>query len=199
MSNQISWWPGGKIQTKHVADGAIGNTQIGADAVTGAKIADDAVDTEHLAADAVDSAALDPTILKRTTGTIAAASVRTLNATPVSVIAAPGANKFTQVVSCRWFLDFATTGYDAAASGDSLVLKYTNGSGAEVVDSVAGDAIGAATADYHVVVDAVPEVIPVANAAIVAHVNTGEWYSAAGDSPLKYEIYYRTVPVDPTA
>lgn len=132
----------------------------------------------------------------RVTGTIAAAAVRTLNATPVTLIAAPGAGKYIEVDRVHWFLDFGTAAYDAAASGDTLEAKYTNGSGSAVVDAVAGNAIGSASADYHAVVRAVPEVVPVANAAIVAHINSGEWYAAAGDSPLKYEISYRIRTLD---
>ena len=132
----------------------------------------------------------------RFTGTIAFAAVRTLNATPVTMIAAPGAGKYIEVERVHWFLDFGTAAYDAAASGDTLVARYTDGSGTAVVDAVAGDAIGAAAADYHTLVRAVPEVIPVANAPIVAHINVGEWYSAAGDSPLKYEICYRVQTLD---
>jgi len=125
--------------------------------------------------------------------TIATGDVATMNATPVEVIAAPAAGKAHIVESCRWFLDYATTAYDAAAAGDTLVLKYTDGSGAAVVDAVAGDAIGAASADYHTIVRPVAELIPVAAAAVVAHINTGEWYGAAGDSPLKAQVVYRTV------
>ncbi len=127
----------------------------------------------------------------RITGTIAAAQVRTLNASPVTMVAAPGAGKYIEVERIHWWLDYGTAAYDAAASGDTLEAKYTNGSGAAVVDAVAGNAIGSASADYHTVVRAVPEVVPVVNAAIVAHINTGEWYVAAGDSALKYEISYR--------
>ncbi len=124
-------------------------------------------------------------------GTIAAAAVATLHATPVELIAAPGDGKFIEVERIHWWLDFASAGYDAAAAGDTLLAKYTDDSGDAVVDAVAGDAIGAAVADYHTLVSRVAELIPVANAAIVAHIATGEWYAAAGDSPLKYEAVYR--------
>jgi len=124
-------------------------------------------------------------------GTIATAAVQTMNATPVELVAAPAAGKYIEVLRIHWWLDFESAAYDAAAAGDTLNAKYTNGSGAAVVDPVAGDAIGAAAADYHTLVSRVAELIPVAAAAIVAHIATGEWYAAAGDSPLKYEVEYR--------
>lgn len=121
--------------------------------------------------------------------TIATGDVASMNATPVQLVAAPGAGTYIEVVSIHWFLDFASSAYDAAASGDTLVARYTDGSGAIVVDAVAGDAIGAASADYHTVVRPVAEVIPVENAALVAHITTGEW--GTGDSPLKADVLYR--------
>jgi hypothetical protein len=127
--------------------------------------------------------------VRRATGTIATGDVATMNATPVEVIAAPGAGKFIEIVSVYWFLDFNSAAYDAAAAGDTLGVKYTNGSGAQLVDTVAGNAIGSAAADYHVIVKPVAEVQPVANAAVVAHIDAGEW--GTGNSPLKYEILYR--------
>lgn len=124
-------------------------------------------------------------------GSIANASVRTMYTTPVSMLAAPGTGLYYEVQSVHWFMDYATAAFDAAGAGDTLNAKYTDGSGAAVVDPVAGDVIGGAVADYHTVVHAVAEVIPVANAAIVAHIATGEWFAAAGGGVLKYEITYR--------
>lgn len=129
--------------------------------------------------------------IRKATGTIGAAALRTLNATPVEMIAAPAAGKYIKVLWVHWFLDYGGVAMDAAAAGDTLEAKYTNGAGAAVVDAVAGNAIGAAAADYHTTVLAVPEVIPVAAAAIVAHINVGEWYAAAGTSELKFVAYYQ--------
>ncbi len=135
--------------------------------------------------------------LIRATATIPFTAVRTMNATPVTILAAPGAGQYIEVVGAvHWFLDYGSAAYDAAASGDTLVLKYTDASGVAITDAVAGNAIGSASADYHTWVYPVPEYIPVANAAVVAHITTGEWYSAAGDSPLKVEFYYRIRPLD---
>lgn len=127
------------------------------------------------------------------TVTIPYAQVRTLNATPVEIIPAPAAGYYHEVVSCHWFLDYGTAAYDAAAAGDALVLKYTDAAGAEVVTQVPGNTIGASGADYHTLVQAVQgPLIPAVAAAIVAHILVGEWFGAAGNSPLKCEVIYRT-------
>lgn len=135
--------------------------------------------------------ALDEKEVLSASGTIAAGAVATLNATPVVMVAAPAAGYYIEPVSLHWFLDFESAAYDAAASGDTLVARYTGAMGAVLFDAVAGDDIGAAMADYHALVQPVAEVVPVAAAAVVAHITTGEWFAAAGDSPLKWEMLYR--------
>lgn len=128
--------------------------------------------------------------MPRATGTLTAAQVAALNATPISVIDAPGSGKYIHVKRVKWFLDFNSAAYDAAAAGDTLGLKYTNGSGDQLVQTTPGDTFGGASADAHRHCEAADEIVPVENAAVVAHIDTGEWYSAAGDSPVKYEIVY---------
>ena len=189
------------VDTAQLAADAVDGTKIKDDAVDSEHIAGGAIDTEHFAAGAVDTAALkesavgyvqlDPSILEVATGEIAAGAVATLFTSPIEVIPAPAAGSYVEVISCHWWLDFVSAAYDGAAAGETLGLKYTDASGAACVDVVAGDAIGAAAADYHVTVQAAPEVIPVTDAAIVAHIDSAEWFASAGDSPLKYEIYYR--------
>ncbi len=176
-------------------------------AIVGSKIADDAVDsrhlvaggidTEHLSDDCVTIAKMDDEIIQITSGTIANAAVRTLNATPVTVIPAPGAGKMILVHRVVWELDYTAPGFDAAAAGDTLLLRYTDGSGAAVVSAIAGDTFGGATADTIAVAIGVAVAVAAAtsrvNQAIVAAITTGEWYSAAGGSAIKYKIWYSVV------
>ena len=136
---------------------------------------------------------------RRATGTILAAAVQTLNATPVEVIAAPGAGLFIDVQSCHWMLAHNGVDYDAAGAGEDLALKYTNASGDQVTDFVDHSGFGDASADAHALVKAVSPLTPVANAAIVAHILVGEWYSAAGDGDLHYDIEYAVRTLDLSA
>lgn len=125
------------------------------------------------------------------TGTIATAAVKTMFATPVSIVAAPGAAFYIEPVSMHWFLDFGTAAYDSAAAADLLGAKYTNASGAQILQTVAGNVFGNASADAHICVNRATSIVPVANAAVVATIDVSEWFAAAGDSPLKYEFKYR--------
>lgn len=131
----------------------------------------------------------DAPLLTVARGTIAAAAVATLNATEVEVIAAPGAGEFIEVISVHWMLDYGTADYDAAGAGEDLVLSYTDAAGAAVVAVVDHSGFGDASADAHAIRKGI-DAVPVANAAIVAHLLVGEWYGAAGDSDLVYEIVY---------
>lgn len=139
----------------------------------------------------VSALAPDETTVMIATGTIANAAVRTLNATPANVIAAPGAGKYIRVLSCYWRLNYTAPQFDAAAAGDTLVLRSENASGPILTDDVAGNTIGAASANYEVIVSAAAEQVVATNKAIVAHITTGEWYSSAGGSSLTYKVYYQ--------
>jgi hypothetical protein len=127
-------------------------------------------------------------------GTIANAAVRTMNGTPVTLVAAPGVGLYLEPVRCDWFLDYTAPAFDAAGAGDTLNVVY-HGATDALVDPVAGDTIGAAAADYHVTVARAPEFLPVANTALDAYIATGEWFGAAGGSVLKYRLAYRVLPL----
>lgn len=134
-----------------------------------------------------------PAVVLSTT-TIPFASVRTLNATPVTVVSAPGAGKYIEVVSIQVMLDYGSAAYDSIGS-EPLTFKYTNASGAKVSDDITASGFAGATADAYRVVRGI-SVTPVGNAAVVAHIETGEWYSAAGNSPLKVAVLYRVRTLD---
>lgn len=135
------------------------------------------------------------TDLQTATVTIPYASVRTLNATPYELVPAPAAGTANVVESVVAFLDYGSAGYDAVGASDDLTIRYTNGSGALIATI---ETVGFLDQTSDQVRYAKPTttaaITPVAAAAIVAHISTGEIYTAAGDSPLKFKVYYRVVP-----
>lgn len=143
----------------------------------------------------VSALAPDEQTVYTASGTLTNSQVRTLNATPVSVIAAPGAGKYIRVLNCYWRLNYTAPAFDAAAAGDTLVLRSENSSGPILTDAVAGDVIGAASGNYEVIVSPSVEQVVSANKAIVAHITTGEWYGAAGGSSLSYKVYYQILTI----
>lgn len=125
--------------------------------------------------------------------TIATAAVLTLNATPVQLVAAPGAGLMLVPEFAVLFLDYNSAAYDGIAAGEDLTIRYTNASGA-LVATIETDPFLAATADAVRIVRPVTTAahLPVANAALVLHLSTGE--IATGNSPLKVRTYYRVLP-----
>lgn len=161
-------------------------------------LTDDCVGAAEIAANVIDFDHLGLDVIQEASGTIANAAVRTLNATPVEMIAAPGAGKLIVVHRVVWYLDYATAAFDAAAAGDTLVAKYTDGSGTAATTAVAGNTFGGASADTVAVAPGAGAVVAATgcvNAAIVAHINTGEWYAAAGGSALRWHAFYSVITV----
>lgn len=124
--------------------------------------------------------------------TLTNAQLRTLNATPVDVIAAPGTGKFILVESVLGKLNYATAAFDSVGSGDDLTLKYTNGSGATAATLETTGWLDQ-TADTYKYSRSAIDVVPVANAKVVAHIATGEIYGSAGGGTVTLKIRYRIV------
>lgn len=121
---------------------------------------------------------------------ISSAELLALNATPQTVVTAPGAGIYAQFLGAVLFLDYNSTAYDGIAAGEDLSFKYTNGSGAKVSADVETTGFLDATADA--MATAVPAgAVAVANAAIVLHLLSDE--IATGNSPLKVRVFYREI------
>lgn len=122
--------------------------------------------------------------------TITSAQVLALNGTPITLISAPGAGKAIVPVLALWFLDFNTTAYNGIAAGEDLALRFTDASG-EIAAQVETTGFLDASADAHRVTQFTGLFVPVANAALVLHMLSGN--VATGNSPLKLKVFYRTV------
>lgn len=138
------------------------------------------------------SSAASPDIVTSTVVTISTAELLLLNTTPKDLVAAPGAGLAIVPVDAVLFLDYATTAYDGIASGEDIVLRYTDGSG-NIAGTVEATGFLDASADAHRVALFSSLIVPTANAKLVAHMATGN--IATGDSPLKIKLRYRVVPL----
>ncbi len=117
---------------------------------------------------------------------LTAAQLDALNATPVTVIAAPGANKFINVTKVVGFLDFNSAAY--AGTSETLAIRYTNGSG-DIICSFTEATFVEASADAYESPDMI-QVFPVVNSPVVAHA-TADF--TTGDSPIYLRIWYSIV------
>lgn len=120
---------------------------------------------------------------------LTAAQMDTLNATPVTLVAAPGSGLVNIVQGI--FLQVNATGFTAFELGSGVLeFRYTDGSGAKVITDVT-NAVVESTTD---VMDWCPPIVcaPLANAVICAHASADV---SAGTGNIQGRIFYRTVKV----
>lgn len=136
---------------------------------------------------------------RRAVATITSAQLLALNATPITVLAAPGAG-LANIVERVVVRKPAGTAYAGIAAGEDLVLKQTDASGAQVCGAIettglldSASATAAVAFGPGATGSTAGSYLLVANAAIVAHLLVGE--ITTGDSPIYLEILYDTVRV----
>jgi hypothetical protein len=125
---------------------------------------------------------------------VSTAEMLALNATPKTIVAAPGSGVYLEFLGAYLFLDYNSAAYVVDA-GDNIAFKYTDASGAKVSTDVETDGFLTLTADAlrvarPVMTDPAALAI-VVNAAIVMHMLTGEILT--GNSPVKIRCYYRKI------
>ena len=132
------------------------------------------------------------------TVTVTSAQLLALNATPQTIIAAPGAG-FAIIPRMVALRIAGGTAYAGIASGEDLVLKYTNGSGAQCSSVIETTGfLDQTTAQIRTASDPAStgttagDVTPVANAAVVLHLLSGE--ITTGDFPITVRCYYDVIP-----
>lgn len=130
-----------------------------------------------------------PGIAQRVRVTLSSAQILALNSTPVSLIGAPGANKYIsvdEIIAKNTFNSVAYTGANA------LEVRYTDGSGVKVTGDLAAAFINAASTRVDKAVGAAVAVA-VANAAVVAAVPSAN--PGAGNGTITFDILYRVVGI----
>lgn len=126
--------------------------------------------------------------------TVTAAQVLALNATPITIVPAQGAG--IAIIPRKWAVRHATgTAYAGIAAGEDLTLKYTNGSGAQCAGAIETTGFldqTTAQVRYAGMIAAAAgtpaDVTPVANAAVVIHLLTGE--ITTGDFPIIVKVWW---------
>ena len=122
---------------------------------------------------------------------ITTAELKALNATPKTLVAAPGAGKANILEACQAFLDYESAAYADIAAGDDININYTDDSGDTVATIECTGFLDQTNDEYRWAKPVITNVTPVANAALVAHMATGE--VTTGDSPLYLKVWYRQI------
>lgn len=128
---------------------------------------------------------------------IAATAVKTLRATPVELVPALGSGIMVEFLSATLILDYGTNVFTESA--DNLAVKYTDGSGVAVSDTIESTGFIDNNADIVTrgvpVKDAIVAAAACVNKALVLH-NTGDGEiggNAADDSVLTVFTLFRIV------
>ena len=128
--------------------------------------------------------------------TITTAQLLALNATPITIVPAPGANRFNLL---KGILLHKPSGvaYAGIAGGEDLEVKYTSASGLEVARIETTGFLDQTTAQTrylypYAAASAVNDITPTVNAVFVMGLISGE--ITTGDSDLLLRIFYNVVP-----
>lgn len=102
------------------------------------------IGTAELANNAVTSAKLDVSTIQYAEVSLTNANVLNLRATPITLVAAPGAGKFVEFISAQLLFDYVGA---YTESTDNMAIKYENGSGTAVSETIEATGFVDATAD----------------------------------------------------
>jgi len=129
-------------------------------------------------------------VIKTAHVTLTSAQILALNATPISVLAAPGSG-LCNLIRRIYATKAAGTAYAGIAAGEDIEFRYTNSSGSRAAILEMTGFADSASATQGLAVSEVCQ--PVANADIVAFMASGE--ITTGNSRFKLVIEYQTVAV----
>lgn len=151
------------------------------------------IGTTELANNAVTTAKLDTSTIQYATVSLTNAEMLALRATPKTLVAAPGAGYMIEFLSAELLFDYVGAYTETA---DNMAIKYNNGAGASVsetiectgfVDATADSVIKAAPASSAVLAKTACE-----NLALVLH-NTGDGEYGGGNAgnAVRVKVAYR--------
>ncbi len=127
--------------------------------------------------------------------TLTNAQIKALRATPVTLVAAPGAGRILEFIAAVFLLDYGSNALTETA--DNLQVKYNNGSGAAASETIEMTGFIDQTADTMTTARAKVDVIVAKsgceNQALVLH-NTGDGEfggNAGNDTTMRVKVAYR--------
>lgn len=134
-------------------------------------------------------------------GQISSALLLALNATPQTLVPAPGVGKAI-IFQGMMIQKPAGVAYGGIAAGEDLSVKYTDAAGLELAQCETTGFLDQATNQIRYVrpqtaASGNSSFTPVENAALVLHLLSGE--ITTGDQPLNYEVRYYLADVTPQA
>jgi len=136
----------------------------------------------------VQSDDLHPATIQYAEVAISIAQLKACRATPISLVAAPGAGYVTEFVSALFIYDYAAAYTETA---DNLVIRETDGSGTVVSLTLETTGFLDATADkMSTIKPLATDILQLADKALVLH-NTGDGEFGGTGSPCRVKVAYR--------
>lgn len=135
---------------------------------------------------------LNDTHLQYQDTTLSTAQILALNATPQTVVTAPGAGKCIVFVGAELFLDYNSAAYAGVAAGEDLAFKVADSSGSTVATVEATGFIDQTADGLRYVHPSTTAYTLQANQPLVIHMLTGEVIT--GNSPIYVRTFFRVVP-----
>lgn len=133
----------------------------------------------------------NPGYVRRAEGTLTNAQMLAIRATPITLVAAPGAGYINVFEGLDIAFDH-TAAYTETA--DNLAVRYTNGSGVICSETLETTGFVDAAADAFISIKKAISALMTANAALVLH-NTGDGEFGGGNAAnvFPYTCYYRVI------
>lgn len=177
-----------------LADGIVDTDVLSDLAVTTDKIFPAAVGSSGLMDHSIGYVKLHDDVLQTTTVTIASADVKTLNATPVELVEAPGAGNAIQFIDAVLTLD-----YTAAYTGDHALLIGFSGGSVPVATNIAHGDFIQKTADSIFIAQPLGQfdasIAAVEDEALVLSAEDAFAGDAGDDNQVTVTVTYRIIPV----
>lgn len=131
-----------------------------------------------------------PGVIQVAEVSITAAQMLACRATPVELVAAPGAGYALQFLGADFIYDYTAAFTESA---DNLAVRYTNGSGTIVSLTLETTGLLDATSDkISTLSPLATDVIVTPNASLVLH-NTGDGEFGGTGSPCRMKVSYRII------
>lgn len=127
---------------------------------------------------------------------ITSLQILSLNATPIELVPAPGANKVLMFEGAFFFYDYNSTAYAGIAAGEDLAIKYNNSSGTTVGATEVTGFLDQTSDQYRFAGPyglAISNITPQINTPLVLHMVVGE--ITTGNSPIGVRVQYKTVDI----
>ena len=120
------------------------------------------------------------------------AEMLALNATPLTLVGAPGVGRAIVVVSIEIFFDVTTTGYTLGTGNQKI--EYATG--VDIINVTQTGLFDQATDQLRTLEPAIGTPNPVANSAVRVNNETAEFTGGNAANRVKYVIRYRIVQLD---